>query len=129
MGSRFVATREAPVHEHVKQAMVDADERETVLIFRSLNNTARVFKNKVALQVLAIEARSGETDFAEIQPLVAGSRGRKAVLEEGDIDAGIWTVGMAVGLIHDIPTCADLLQRMIAEAREAVETRMKPLLT
>jgi nitronate monooxygenase len=129
MGTRFVATREAPVHENVKRAMVDADERETVLIFRSLNNTARVFNNKVAQQVLAIEAKCGATDFAELQPLVAGTRGRKGVLEEGDIDAGVWTVGMAVGLISDLPTCADLLQRIITEAREAVETRMKPLLT
>lgn len=129
MGTRFVATREAPVHDNVKRAMVDADERETVLIFRSLGNTARVFNNKIAQQVLAIEAKCGATDFAELQPLVAGTRGRKGVLEEGDIDAGIWTVGMAVGLISDIPTCADLLQRIIAEAREAVEIRMKPLLT
>ncbi len=128
MGTRFVATCEAPVHDNVKRAMVDADERETVLIFRSLNNTARVFNNKVAQQVLTIEAKCGETDFAELQPLVAGTRGRKGVLEEGDIDAGVWTVGMAVGLISDIPTCADLLQRIITEAREAVETRMRVLL-
>ena len=129
MGTRFVATQEAPVHEKIKQAMVDADERKTTLIFRTLNNTARVFKNKVAEAVLAIEARDGDTDFAEIQPLVAGTRGREAVLEQGDIDGGIWAAGMVIGLIDDIPTCEVLLKRIVAEAREAAETRVSVLLS
>lgn len=129
MGTRFVATQEAPVHNNVKEAMVAADERQTTLIFRTLNNTVRVFKNKVAGEVLAIEAQAGDTDFADIQPLVAGSRGRKEVLEEGDIDGGIWTAGMVVGLINDIPTCDVLLQRIVAEAREATETRVSALLS
>jgi NAD(P)H-dependent flavin oxidoreductase YrpB (nitropropane dioxygenase family) len=129
MGTRFVATREAPVHEMIKQAMVDADERQTALIFRTLNNTARVFKNKVAEQVLAIEAKDGATNFAEIQPLVAGTRGREAVLEQGDIDGGIWAAGMVIGLINDIPTCEVLLKRIVAEAREAVKERMGVLLS
>jgi len=128
MGTRFVATQEAPVHDNVKQAMVDADERQTTLIFRTLNNTVRVFKNKVADEVLAIEARQGDTDFADIQPLVAGSRGRKEVLEDGDIDGGIWTAGMVIGLINDIPTCDVLLKRIVAEAREAAEKRVSALL-
>jgi nitronate monooxygenase len=128
MGTRFVATREAPVHSNVKQAMVDADERQTTLIFRTLNNTARVFKNAIADEVVAIEARAGETDFAEIQPLVAGARGRERVLEQGDIDGGIWAAGMVIGLIHDIPTCEVLLKRIVAEAREAVEKRLGVLM-
>lgn len=128
MGTRFVATREAPVHEKIKQAMVDADERQTALIFRTLNNTARVFKNKIAEEVLAIEAKDGATDFAELQPLVAGTRGRVAVLEEGDVNGGVWAAGMVIGLINDIPTCEVLLKRMVAEAREAVAVRMKGLL-
>ena len=128
MGTRFVATQEAPVHEKIKQAMVDADERDTALIFRTLNNTARVFKNKVAEEVLAIEAKEGATDFAEIQPLVAGTRGREAVLEEGDIDGGIWAAGMVIGLINDIPSCDVLLKRIVAEAREAAEKRVSVLL-
>lgn len=129
MGTRFVATQEAPVHEKIKQAMVDADERQTALIFRTLNNTARVFKNKIAEEVLAIEAKDGATDFAELQPLVAGTRGRVAVLEEGDVDGGVWAAGMVIGLINDIPTCEVLLKRMVAEAREAVAVRMKGLLS
>lgn len=128
MGTRFVATREAPVHENIKQAMVEADERQTALIFRTLGNTVRVFKNQVAEEVLAIEARDGATDFADIQPLVAGSRGREAVLEEGDVDGGIWTAGLVLGLINDIPTCDVLLKRIVREAREAVESRMSTLL-
>ncbi len=128
MGTRFVATQEAPVHVNIKQAMVDADERDTALIFRTLNNTARVFKNKVAEEVLAIEVKEGATDFAEIQPLVAGTRGRDAVLEEGDIDGGIWAAGMVIGLIDDIPSCDVLLKRIVAEAREAAEKRVGVLL-
>ena len=129
MGTRFVATQEAPVHNNVKEAMVAADERQTTLIFRTLNNTVRVFKNKVAGEVLAIEAQAGDTDFADIQPLVAGNRGRKEVLEEGDIDGGIWTAGMVIGLINDIPTCDALLKRIVTEAREAAETRVSALLS
>jgi NAD(P)H-dependent flavin oxidoreductase YrpB (nitropropane dioxygenase family) len=128
MGTRFFATQEAPVHENVKQAMVDADERQTSLMFRTLNNTVRVFKNKISEEVLAIEARDGETDFADIQPLVAGTRGRTKVLEEGDVNDGIWTAGMVIGLINDIPTCDALLKRIIAEAREAAEKRVGVIL-
>ncbi|TGD73378.1 nitronate monooxygenase [Mangrovimicrobium sediminis] len=121
MGTRFVATIEAPVHENLKRAMVAADERQTALIFRTLRNTARVFRNSVAEQVLAIESRDGATDFAEIQPLVAGVRGREQVLEGGDIDGGIWTAGQVIGLIEDIPSCAELLARMMAEARAELD--------
>ena len=128
MGTRFVATQEAPVHDNVKQAMVDADERQTTLIFRTLNNTARVFKNKVAKEVLAIEAWDGDTDFAKLQPLVAGGRGREEVLVDGNVDGGIWAAGMVLGLIDDIPTCDVLLKRIVAEAREAVELRVSALL-
>jgi nitronate monooxygenase len=128
MGTRFVATLEAPVHENVKQALVDADERQTTLMFRTLNNTVRVYKNQIAKEVLAIEAEGGATDFSRIQPLVAGTRGRQEVLEGGDIDGGIWTAGMVMGLINDLPTCDVLLKRIINEAREAVETRMSALL-
>lgn len=129
MGTRFVATLEAPVHNNVKQAMVEADERQTTLIFRTLHNTVRVFKNKVAEEVLSIEARDGATDFADLQPLVAGARGRKDVLQDGHIDAGIWTAGMVIGLIDDIPSCEALLQRIVAEAREAAEQRVSLLLS
>jgi nitronate monooxygenase len=124
MGSRFVATVEAPVHQNMKQAMVDADETETTLIFRSLRNTSRVFKNSVAKKVVEIEALPGETNFADIQPYVAGVRGRERCIEGGDIDDGIWTVGTVMGLIHDIPTCEELIKRMVRECREVMESRL-----
>lgn len=127
MGTRFVATKEAPVHENVKQAMVDADERQTTLIFRSLNNTARVFRNAMAEQVVEIESRDGKTDFADIQPLVAGARGRANVLEGGDIDDGIWSAGMVIGLIHDIPSCQVLLDRMVSVAETIINKRLVSL--
>ncbi|MFO1400681.1 MAG: nitronate monooxygenase family protein [Steroidobacteraceae bacterium] len=114
MGTRFCATREAPIHERIKQALVNASERDTRLILRSLHNTARVLKNAVSDQVVAAESR-GAT-FEDIRPLVAGSRGR-AALAAGEPDGGIITAGQTVGLITDIPSCAELVERMVAEAR------------
>lgn len=125
MGTRFVATREAPVHENVKQAMVDADERQTTLIFRTLRNTARVFRNSIAEEVTSIEAQPGATDFADLQALVAGVRGREQVLEAGDINGGIWTAGQVIGLINDIPSCEELLQRMVREAQEVLAANVQ----
>ena len=124
MGTRFVATKEAPVHDNMKQAMVTADETQTTLMFRTLRNTARVFKNDIAQQVVEIEARPGDTDFSELQPLVAGSRGRERCIEEGEIDDGIWTAGQVIGLINDIPSCEELISRMIEEARGALQDRL-----
>jgi nitronate monooxygenase len=114
MGTRFCATREAPIHERIKQALVNASERDTRLILRSLHNTARVLKNAVSDEVLAAEGRGCR--FEDIRPLVAGSRGR-AALASGDPDGGIITAGQTVGLIEDIPSCAELLERMVAKAR------------
>jgi nitronate monooxygenase len=123
MGTRFMVTREAPIHESVKQAMVDADELDTALIYRSLRNTARVFKNEVAEQVLAIEAQPGETRFEDIRDLVSGARG-KDLLENGDLDQGIWSAGMVVGLIDDIPSCQELIERIVNEARAIINDRL-----
>jgi len=128
MGTRFVATQEAPVHENMKQAMVEADERATTLVFRSLRNTARVYKNSVAEQVLEIEALPGKTDFANLKDLVAGVRGRELCIEGGDVEGGVWTAGLVMGLIHDIPTCKELIERIVSEAREAVSGRLLRLL-
>ena len=124
MGTRFVATQEAPVHENMKQAMVDANETDTTLMFRTLNNTARVFKNDIAKQVVEIEARDGETDFKDLQPLVAGARGRERCIEEGEINDGIWTAGQVIGLINDNPTCEVLIERMVAEAKATLQSRL-----
>ena len=115
MGTRFCATREAPIHERIKQALVNASERDTRLILRTLHNTARVLKNAISDEVVATESRG--CSFEDIRPLVAGSRGR-AALAAGDPDGGIITAGQTVGLIDDIPACAELIARMVAEARE-----------
>jgi nitronate monooxygenase len=115
MGTRFCATREAPIHERIKQALVNASERDTRLILRTLHNTARVLKNAISDEVVASESRG--CSFEDIRPLVAGSRGR-AALAAGDPDGGIITAGQTVGLIDDIPACAELIARMVAEARE-----------
>lgn len=117
MGTRFCVTQEAPIHEHIKQALVRASERDTALIFRGLKNTARVFRNAIAEEVRAIESRPGGATFDDIRALVLGSRGREA-LRTGEVDGGIVTAGQCIGLIDDIPTCADLLQRMVADCRE-----------
>ncbi|GLS14824.1 NAD(P)H-dependent flavin oxidoreductase [Hydrogenophaga electricum] len=119
MGTRFCATQEAPIHERIKQALVGASERDTQLIFRTLHNTGRVLKNAVSDEVVATERRPGGCEFSDIQPLVAGARGRQA-LSSGEVDAGLVWAGQVVGLIDDIPSCADLLQRMVAECRASL---------
>jgi NAD(P)H-dependent flavin oxidoreductase YrpB (nitropropane dioxygenase family) len=128
MGTRFVATQEAPVHDNMKQAMVEADERATTLVFRTLRNTARVYKNQVSNKVLEIESLPGDTDFGDLKDLVAGVRGRERCIEGGDIEDGVWTAGLVMGLIHDIPSCQELIDRIVAEAREAVSDRLLKLL-
>lgn len=126
MGTRFLVTREAPVHAQIKQRMVEASELDTALILRSLRNTSRVFRNSIARQVLEIEARPGETDFAEIAPLVKGSRGRE-LFESGDLEHGVWSAGMVIGLIEDIPTCEELVSRIVAQAERIIRERLLPL--
>lgn len=117
MGTRFQVTREAPVHESIKQALVAATERDTKLIFRTLKNTARVFRNAVTEEVVTIENRPGGAVFEDIRHLVAGARG-KAALEAGDPDGGVITAGMVIGLIDDIPSCEALVQSIVRECRE-----------
>ncbi|WEJ74874.1 nitronate monooxygenase family protein [Pseudomonas sp. PSE14] len=119
MGTRFCATREAPIHENIKRALVGATERDTRLIFRTLHNTARVLRNPISEEVVSIEQR-GNAKFEDIRHLVAGARGR-AALESGASDDGIVTAGQCVGLIDDIPTCAELLERMVRDCRAALE--------
>lgn len=117
MGTRFCATQEAPIHDNIKQFMVTRTERDTNLVFRTLRNTGRCLKNAVSDEVIAIEKRGCE--FKDIQPLVAGQRGRKA-LETGDVQQGLLWGGQVVGLIDDIPSCQDLIHRMIRECRETL---------
>jgi nitronate monooxygenase len=117
MGTRFCATKEAPLHDNIKRALLEATECDTNLIFRSLKNTARVLRNAVSDEVVSIERRPGGCEFEDIRPLVAGARG-KAALHAGDPNSGIITAGMVVGLIDDIPSCAELLERMVRECCE-----------
>ena len=121
MGTRFMCTAESPIHENIKRELVERDERQTDLIFRTLRNTARVAKNSVSQEVIEIERSGG--GFEDIKHLVAGSRGR-TVYENGDPEAGIWSAGLAQGLIHDVPTCAELVERIVSEADAIINDRL-----
>lgn len=122
MGTRFCATVEAPIHENFKRAMVENDERATDLIFRTLHNTARVARNAISQQVVAIE-RAGGAKFEDVADLVKGARGREG-LESGDVDHGVWTAGMVQGLIHDVPTVRELVDRIVSEAEALIRGRL-----
>ncbi|HMT44735.1 MAG TPA: nitronate monooxygenase family protein [Chakrabartia sp.] len=122
MGTRFCATVEAAIHQNVKQAIVDGTEVDTVLVGRTLRNTARVAKNAVSVQVAEIQRDPTKT-FEDVKALMAGQRGRDNVLRDGDVDGGIWTSGQSQALIHDIPTCADLVKNIMAQA-EAVRAKL-----
>ncbi|GAQ39620.1 hypothetical protein AtubIFM55763_004226 [Aspergillus tubingensis] len=120
MGTRFMCTIEAPIHINVKQAIVKSDETQTALVMRRWKNTTRLYGNKVAKEALKVEKESKSGEFSDIAPFVSGKRGREVFLN-GDIDYGVWTAGQVIGLIHDIPTCAELLQRIEKEAVEALD--------
>ena len=121
MGTRFMATKEAPIHQKVKEAIVGADERSTALILRSLKNTSRVFGNSVARKAIEMEGEGKGID--EIGPYVAGKKGR-VVYETGDLEHGIWSAGTSMGLIKDIPTCKDLVERIVSEAETIIKARL-----
>jgi len=121
MGTRFMATVESPIHENIKQQIVANDERATELIFRTMHNTSRVAKNVISTQVVAMEREGAK--FEDVRELVAGTRGR-SVYEVGDNDAGIWSAGQVQGLIHDIPTCAELIHRIVREAEAIIHERL-----
>lgn len=125
MGTRFCVTKEAPIPESFKLQMVANDERQTDLIFRTLHNTARVMRNAVSQEVVQIE-RAGGAKFEDVQHLVAGTRGRDA-LANGDTDGGIWSAGMIQGLIDDIPTCKELVDRIISEAEDLIRGRLESM--
>ena len=125
MGSRFMATKEAPIHDNVKQAMVEADERQTQLLYRPLRNTSRLFKNAVSVEAAQIEREKG-TDLSidDMKHLVAGVRGREKVFEDGDVDGGVWSAGMVIGLINDVPSCEELVSRIVREGEELIRGRL-----
>ena len=126
MGTRFIATREAPVHDNVKQAIVAATELDTRLIMRPLRNTERVLRNGAVDRLLEKERSLGaDLRFDDIFGEVAGVYPR--VMEDGDLDAGAWSCGMVVGLIHDVPTCRELIDRTMAEAERIIRGRLSRL--
>jgi NAD(P)H-dependent flavin oxidoreductase YrpB (nitropropane dioxygenase family) len=122
MGTRFMATTEAPIHQKVKEALVANDERATDMIFRTMHNSSRVARNKISQQVVEIERRGG-AKFEDVRELVAGTRGGK-VYDTGDTDYGIWSAGQTQGLIHDIPTCKELIARIVSEAQQIIRARL-----
>jgi nitronate monooxygenase len=127
MGTRFVATREAPVHDNVKQALVNHGERDTRLIMRTLRNTERVLHNPIVDKVLEIESR-GNTKIEDIVPYVSGLVG-KEMLEDGQMDKGVLSVGQSMGFIRDIPTCRELLDGIMKEAEEIIQEKFAQVIT
>jgi nitronate monooxygenase len=121
MGTRFVATQEAPAHDNVKQWYVDASETDTMYVMRSLRNTERVLRNPIAEKVVELESKGA--GIAELAPLVSGQKGLQ-VLKDGDIDVGMMTAGQSVGLVRDVPTVKELIDTIIGEAQEIVGTRL-----
>jgi NAD(P)H-dependent flavin oxidoreductase YrpB (nitropropane dioxygenase family) len=142
MGTRFMATVEAPIHINVKRAIVDSDEHQTALILRRWKNTSRMYSNQMTAKAVEIESESVKGEFSEIAPVVSGAKGRE-VFVGGDIQHGVsipfvrtdpmltkpqvWYAGQVMGLIHDIPTCAELFARIESEANDVLSTLTKSL--
>jgi NADH:quinone reductase (non-electrogenic) len=127
MGTRFIATKEAPVHEKVKQAIVAASELDTRLVMRPLRNTERVMTNSAVEDLLRIEREKGDTlKFEDIIEQVAGVYPK--IMLDGEMDAGAWSCGMVAGLIYDIPTCKELIDRIMAEAEAIIRSRLGGML-
>ncbi|ALV39779.1 nitronate monooxygenase [Pseudarthrobacter sulfonivorans] len=124
MGTRFMCTRESPIHSRIKDAIVAATELDTELIFRPLRNTSRVASNSVSRQAVEVLAKGGV--FEDVRELVAGARGRR-VYSEGDPEHGVWTVGMVQGLIHDVPGCEELVARIVQDAEALIDLRLGAL--
>ena len=123
MGTRFMATKEAPIHQNVKDAIVAASELDTRLVMRPLRNTERVLNNKATERVLEMEKEKGaDLQFEDILPDVAGVYPK--VMLEGDMDIGVWSCGMVAGLINDVPTCKELIDRIMSEADGLIAKRL-----
>jgi len=121
MGTRFMATKEAPIHQGIKDKIVEMDETQTQLIFRSYRNTARVYRNSISERVAAIEAAGG--GFEEVHEYVSGANQERA-WTTGDIEAGMVTAGLSGAFVHDVPTCQEVIDRIVADAREILTGRV-----
>jgi len=124
MGTRFMATKEAPIHANIKEAMVKAKVTDTTHIFRTLNNTERVYKNEMAKKVRQIEAEK-PGDFSAIAKYVSGENYRKSFQETGDAQSSVWSCGQSIGLIKDVPSCQELLERIVGEAEDIIRNRLQ----
>jgi NAD(P)H-dependent flavin oxidoreductase YrpB (nitropropane dioxygenase family) len=127
MGTRFVATEETPLHPAVKQALLDHDETDTTLIMRTLRNTERVLDNETARKVIEIES-TGTATIQDLIPYVSGRRGLDEVVLKGNVEEGTLAVGQVIGLIHDIPTVADLIERIMTEAEDLISRGLPGLM-
>jgi len=123
MGTRFMATNEAPIHNNIKQALVDADENSTTLVMRSMRNTERVYKNKAVEELLKIE-NEYPGDFSKIHHIIKGENYRKVFQETGDIEAGVWSAGTVMGLIDSVVSCEELCNSIVAEAEAVIKNRL-----
>ena len=127
MGTRFVATVEAPVHANVKQQIIDNDERATQIIFREFRNTARVARNAISEEIVAISRQPGAS-FADVAHLASGERGRREVLGDGSMDGGLWWAGQAQGLIDAVLTCREVVDGIMADAESIIRKRLSDIL-
>jgi len=123
MGTRFMATKECTIHQNIKQTLVDNDERATTHIFRTLNNTERVYKNKTS-ELVRQKEKEKPGDFSNIKEFVAGIRYKDSFLVTGDNQSSCWSAGQVMGLITDIPTCQELLERMVQEAIDIIHSKL-----
>lgn len=123
MGTRFVATTEAPVHENVKRQIVANDERSTQIVFREFHNSARVARNSISEEIVEISTRNGAT-FGDIAHLASGVRGREEVLKNGDMEGGMWWAGQSQGLIYEVASCTDVVGTIMRDAKEIITDRL-----
>jgi NAD(P)H-dependent flavin oxidoreductase YrpB (nitropropane dioxygenase family) len=128
MGTRFMATTEAPIHDNVKRQIVANTERATVIVFREFHNSARVARNSVSIEIAQRSARDGAT-FADVAELASGVRGRTRVLQAGDMEDGLWWASQAQGLIDSVDTCRNVVDRIIEEAEEIMKERLPRLVS
>jgi NAD(P)H-dependent flavin oxidoreductase YrpB (nitropropane dioxygenase family) len=127
MGTRFMATVEAPIHKNVKAQIVANSETDTRLVFREFHNTARVVRNSISERIAEISAQPGAT-FADIAELASGARGRAEVLGNGDMEGGLWWAGQSMGLVHDVLTVAEVVDSIVAEASNIMARRLPALI-
>ncbi|MBA4025380.1 MAG: nitronate monooxygenase [Gordonia sp.] len=127
MGTRFIATAEAPVHENVKQQVVKNSERDTIIVFREFHNSARVARNSVSEEIAARSRRPGAT-FADVAHLASGVRGRREVLQNGDVEGGMWWASQAQGLIDEVETCDAVVRKIVSDAQTLLGKQLPALL-